>query len=258
MIAALLLAATVTAGPAGGITLQERYEEGSRAYWAGDFELAHDTWRSLADYDLRSVGLYYALGNASFRLGRAGEAKAWFERARRLDPHDGDVQANIAAVERALQGGNIVRVVQRGAAAGEGSFEWWYMLFTRLTPGQLAVLFLFFHLLFFGALLMGRWMAPGTARTLLRWGNVPVFMATVALGALLMGSAHVERSVEVAVAVSSPTSVHDGPTRAAAVLFELPEGQLVRLAEEQDGWRRARVNDDLQGWVAQGQLMGVQ
>jgi tetratricopeptide (TPR) repeat protein len=262
-MSALALALALTSGataqtPNPGVTLQDRYEAGARAYWAGETDKAYRAWRDLAEYDLQSPGLFYALGNASFRLGRMGEAKSWYERSRRLSPHDGDVLANLAAVEDTLAGGNVVRVVRRGAAAGEGSFQWWYRLFTQLTANQLALLFLMFHGLFFSALLARRWMERGTARTLLTLGNLPVLVAAVALGALLAGAAHVERQVEVAVAVSSPTEVRDGPTPEATVVFELPEGQLVRLSDASGGWRRAKVNDDLQGWVKRTDLMGVQ
>ena len=254
-VTALTLMAVV-GSPAGGATLQERYEQGARDYWAGDVAGAHEAWRSLSDYDLRSPGLFYALGNASFSLGRPGEARAWYERARLLDPHDGDVRANLAAVEENLASSNVVRVVRRGVAAGEGSFEWWYMLFTRFTPWQLAILLLVFHSLFFGALIARRFMDAGPARTLLGWGNIPVFFATATLAGLLAGAAYVDQRMDVAVAVRGPTPVREGPTPEAAVLFELPEGQLLWLTEEQTGWRRARVNDDLQGWVAEAHLMG--
>ncbi len=254
-VAALALMAVVGAPP-GGVTLQERYEQGARDYWAGDAAAAHESWRRLADYDLRSPGLFYALGNASFSQGRLGEARAWYERARVLDPHDGDVRANLAAVEDTLEASNVVRVVRRGMAAGEGSFEWWYLLFTRFTPWQLAILLLVFHSLFFGALIARRFMDAGPTRTLLGWGNVPVFFAAATLAGLLAGSAYVDQRMEVAVALREPTPVREGPTPEAAVLFELPEGQLLWLTEDQAGWRRARVNDDLQGWVDKGHLMG--
>lgn len=261
-VAVLTVLVSATPQPAAasdrGRTLQERYEAGARAYWAGDTATAYATWQELQAYDLRSSGLLYALGNAAYRLGRMGEAKAWFERARRLSPHDGDVLANLDAVDEALAGANVVRVVKVGTAAGEGTFEWWYRLFTRLTPGQLAVLFLLFHLLFFGALLARRWMERGMARRLLLVGNIPVFIAAGVLGTLLAGAAYVHRDVEVAVAIEGPTPVRDGPTPDSAVLFEVPEGQLLRLSDRTGPWRRAKVNDDLQGWVDMAHLMGVQ
>ncbi len=259
MISVLALVVSIGAGPAGGPgrTLQDRYDEGARRYWAGEVHKAYDTWEELTEYDLRSPGLFYALGNASYRLGRPGEARAWYERALLLAPHDGDVRANLQTVGDVLQQGAVVRVIRRGAAAGEGSFEWWYHLFTRLTPGQLAVLFLLFHWLFFGVLVARRWMAPGVQRALLTWGNVPVLIAALSAGILLSGAAYVDSSVDVAVVTASPTPMREGPTREAAVLFELPEGQLVRLSEGQDGWRRARMNDDLQGWIAVRNLMGA-
>ena len=39
--------------------------------------------------------LYYNLGNACFKSGKLGEAILWYERARRLLPHDEDIEANL-------------------------------------------------------------------------------------------------------------------------------------------------------------------
>lgn len=245
------------AEPRDAATLDRRFDEAARAFWAGDIRGAYDGWQALDAYDVGSPELLYNLGAAAYQLGRAGEARAWFERARRIDPHDGDLRANIAAVEQSLAAGDVVRVVRPGAAAGEGSFEWWYLLFTRVTPGQAAIAFLFLHALFFGVLVARRFMAAGAARTLLLWGNVPLVLSVVATGVLLGGAAYVAEAVDVSVAVGRATVVREGPADEAQPLFELPEGRLLLVTERQPGWRRVRLNDHLQGWVEQAHLMDV-
>jgi len=240
-----------------GQRLSERFEEGAKHYWAGRFPQAYETWRALADYDIEDPDLYYDLGNAAFQLGRAGEALAWYERARRLDPGDDDLLANLAAAAAALQADKVVRVVKKGTPAGEGSFEWWYRLFTRLSPLLLVWLTGLCNVLFFGLLVARRFHERSLRRALLGWAGLVVLLLGLAAGTLLAGRAYVDARVHVGVTTGRPTAVRDGPTPEARVLFELPEGQLVRLLDTQDGFSHALVNPALQGWVADADVLDV-
>ena len=251
---ALTLALVVAASPA---TLDDRFKTASEHYWAGRYGQAYEGWRALADYGIGDADLFYDLGSAAFQLGRPGEALGWFERARRLDPHDGDLLANMEATEEALAGGKVVRVVEKGTAAGEGSFEWWYRLFTSATGTELAWFFGALHLLFFGLLIARRYMDRGPRRSLAGWAAVVALVGVVASEGLLVGHAYVHHRVGVGVVTGRPTAVRDGPTPEARVLFELPEGQLVRVLAAQDGYRHALVNPSLQGWVEDRQVMVV-
>ena len=90
----------LTATP-DGPTLDQRFQEGAKHYGAGRYDQAAEQWRTVVGYDITDGDLYYNLGNVSFQQGRPGEALAWYERARRLDPWDGDLQANMAAAMNA-------------------------------------------------------------------------------------------------------------------------------------------------------------
>ena len=251
----LLVALTAASGP--GSTLQARFDDGARHYWAGRYQESYDAWRGLVAYGIDDADLYYDLGNVSFQLGRRGEALAWYEKARRLSPHDDDLQANLAAAEEALAAVKVVHVVEKGTAAGEGSFESWYRLFTGVSPSLLAWLVGLCNLLVFGGLIARRLLSVGLARRLVGWACLVAVVLGLAGGTLLVGNAWIEASVRVAVTVGRPTPVLDGPTREARVLFELPEGQLVRWVATQEGYAHARVNAALQGWVDGDHLLEV-
>ena len=252
---AVVLGLALSAGP--GATLAERFDAGTRHYWAGRYAEAYDAWRELAAYGIEDADLFYDLGSAAFQVGRPGEALAWYERSRRIDPHDGDVRANLAAAEAALAAGKVVHVVQKGTPAGEGSFESWYRLFTRVSPTLLAWLVVTCSVLLFGGLVLRRWLLAGLARSLVGWACLAGLLLGLAGGTALAGSAWVDARVRVAVTVGRPTPVRDGPTPEARVLFELPEGQLVRVVAAQDGYAHARVNAALQGWVARDDVLDV-
>ena len=61
------------------------YNEANALYRSGDFAGAHRLYREVAATGGRDARLFYNLGNASFKLGRLGEASLWYERAQRLE-----------------------------------------------------------------------------------------------------------------------------------------------------------------------------
>jgi tetratricopeptide (TPR) repeat protein len=251
----VLALAALVAAPGG--TLRDQFDAGATHYWAGRHQQAYQTWREIESFGVVDADLYYDLGNAAYQMGRVGEALGWYERARRLDPHDGDLQANITAAELRLAASKVVSVVEKGTAAGEGSFESWYRLFTYFTGAELAGIFGFFWIGFFVLVLLLRRMELGTPRILLSWVSIAVLLIAIGWGALLVGSTRVADTMVVGVVTERSAQVRSGPTREGRALFELPEGQFVRILERQGQWRRALVNPSLQGWVASSDLMEV-
>ena len=72
-----------------------QYNEANALYRAGDFAAARRTYLEVVDAGVQDARLYYNLGNACFKAGKLGEAILWYERARRLVPHDEDIEANL-------------------------------------------------------------------------------------------------------------------------------------------------------------------
>ena len=72
-----------------------QYNGGNEFYREGDFEAARRSYLEAVATGIEDARLYYNLGNACFKLSRLGEAVLWYERARRLAPHDEDVEANL-------------------------------------------------------------------------------------------------------------------------------------------------------------------
>ena len=86
----LLLGTQLHAGAAAG-----QYNEANALYRAGDFAAARHMYLEVVDAGVEDARIYYNLGNACFKSGQLGEAILWYERARRLLPHDEDIEANL-------------------------------------------------------------------------------------------------------------------------------------------------------------------
>jgi len=89
LVLTLCFAATVFAAPSDQFAQANRFYE-QRAYDSAVF-----SYRQLVSQGLESAPLYFNLGNAYFRSGDLGQAVLCYLRAKRLDPSDPDIKANL-------------------------------------------------------------------------------------------------------------------------------------------------------------------
>jgi tetratricopeptide (TPR) repeat protein len=81
---------------------QESYELGLDALRAEDFSTAESHFLEALDSGAQDPALYHALGNALYRQQEHGRALAAWERGMRLNPRDGDLEANADHTRREL------------------------------------------------------------------------------------------------------------------------------------------------------------
>ena len=76
------------------------FREAAVPYDQGQFDQAVARYESLLAAGTRSANLYFNLGNAHFKAGHLGRAILNYERARRLEPRDQDVDGNLSFVAK--------------------------------------------------------------------------------------------------------------------------------------------------------------
>ena len=89
----LLLPLLVLAGNLFGKT-SELFDQGNKAYQAGDFATAKERYEGLVKVGNGGVALSLNLGNTYFRLGELGQARLWYERALEAAPREEDARYN--------------------------------------------------------------------------------------------------------------------------------------------------------------------
>lgn len=95
LTAALAVLLTV-ASPARSQTVEDAFAQANDSYEARDYATAIAGYESIRAQGLESAPLYLNLGNAYFKEGDLGRAILNYLRARRLDPGDDDINANLA------------------------------------------------------------------------------------------------------------------------------------------------------------------
>jgi hypothetical protein len=253
LLALLLLHAPAT-GALGTVpdksTLAQDFLEGIRAYEAGAFKDAATAFENVAASGVRNPALFYNLGNAWFKVrtamenppeGSLGRAILWYERARRLAPHDPDLIFNL---ERALEQRKDAIAVERspllrvllfpGALLGARSLQWWAL-------GAGLVFWLGLGLRRFGR-------SPGQRRSGRHGILLGAFLLLLLLPATLHGLHRTGQREAVVLAPQLPVRSARGAD--APVLFALHEGALVAVEEVREEHIKLRLDRNKVGWAS--------
>lgn len=241
-----------TAGAATTMTAAQAtslFASGNAAYRAQKYEEAAGYYKDLIGAGYGTAPVLYNAGTAAARLEKKGEAIGYFLRARKLNPRDENIIANLAKVRQPLTAG------QPQTADSLSAESVWKRITGFFTAAEwLAMLWVAVLMLSVGGIVMvvktpSR--IRGLGRALVLFGGVAIVVLAVPGVASIYDTYFVHRSVAL-----SGTSVLSGPAERFTSVATLPEGDVVRrLGRETDGYVQVRLSNGLQGYVKKSVLM---
>lgn len=256
---ALLCVAILLALPAAGWGVAENDEnrvqnpqslfyQANAFYENGRYAEAAGLYLNLIRSGYESGNLYFNLGNTYFKLGRRGLAVLYYEKAKRLIPHDADLKANLAY---ALEG------VDEGTPDWKGEFL--RSIINAFPTEQLILLtslsfFLVTAMIILVILFPEKIRVPGdgSGRTGYQawWLGCVFLLGLFFLFSLsLTGLQYLDRLTPYGVAISAGGEVRYEPSKEATIHFSLAEGSRVKITGEKDDWYLIVRSDGRRGWV---------
>lgn len=219
------------------------FDEGNRLYQDGDFGGAAASYEAILAGGFESAEVYYNLGNAHFRLGSVGLAVLNYERAARLDPRSGDIQANLELVGQMLQD----RIEPLPRFWVLSVIDWWMTLIPRERLGPLVALCYLALGVATVLLVLGR---PRGWHSALRRAVYASLAATVLLGGTLLARETGLGQPDEAVVMASEARVLSAPSEEGGLtVFTVHEGTRVRIDRRAEDWAEIVLADGKVGWL---------
>jgi len=241
---ALAIASVVLFGAASAVraeTPEDTFDAACRAYDQGHWDAAADGFRGLLRYGLADWRLEYNLANTEYKRGRLGEAILHYERARRLNPADPAIVANLALARAKLrdvvedEGAAGVLQVVRNAQDRVG-------VSAQLVACLVCVWLIAAIVTWCGSRSGGFTPLWGWTLAVLLLASLLVFLSWRATWFRLEGTPR-------AVILKSSVEALAGPGANNAALFTLHEGIAVTIESEREGWLQVSLPNGLTGWV---------
>jgi tetratricopeptide (TPR) repeat protein len=223
-------------------TPEDIFKRGNAAYEEGRYEAAAEAYRSLLRYEIHDPVVEYNLGNAEFRLGNLGQAILHYERAKRLDPVEPDIRANLEFA-RSL-------CFDRVDAPQEAAvIRWMHAAQNRLGPDRQAWMALATAWIVV-ALVAWCFSRPGGWRAAHGWilaALLLVLVVTVTSWYATVG--RLDRD-PTAVVLDDLVEVLAGPGYNNPALFTVHEGLSLQIRAEREEWLQVSLPNGLNGWIA--------
>ncbi len=214
----------------------------NRAYAAGAYTEASESYKKVVDAGWESPELYYNLGNAYFKMNEYAYAILWYERAKRLDPGNEDIDFNLKVANN--------KIADKIEALPDLFYKRWYNgvvgLFSNDQWAYAAIILFIFSLIFGGIYLMSRIMI---LRKTGFWLGAGILLASLCC-LLFAWSGHVDMQKSNEAILLSPTVIiKSSPDEKSVDLFVLHEGTKVQLKDRIGNWYEIRIANGSVGWV---------
>lgn len=218
------------------------FSRANQLYQEEAYEEAIENYLWIIDAGYESAELYFNAGNAYFRSNKLGKARLYYERAKLLDPKDGDIQANLEYTESLL--------TDRFEEVPELFIKRWFRSFINSMNSNG---WLIFSLVFFSVFLLAAgayiFIPSVKVKRLGFFGGVIFFLLTISSFILSTRQYQHQKDPEAAIVMEGSLTVKSAPRESGKDLFVLHEGTKVQLENYLDEWVEVKIADGRKGWV---------
>lgn len=231
-----------------GGTRREAFDEANLLYQERSYDSAIVLYEAILADHVESAPLYFNLGNAYFKKGDLGRAVLNYLRARRLDPGDSDIEANLAF---AL---GFTRVQMEGVQLNPVSS----LMVSAVSNFQLTTLAWLSSLLFIClfVLLSLRFGLGWRGNGLRRWIIAVSLLLVVSAGLTTFKYRH-DFLTRWAVLICDECPVYIGPSEDLDIELQGAPGLVVEILDQSGEWYNVLFENKRRGWIRQDLLAEV-
>lgn len=244
LLAALGLLFTPVMGQGGTARL---FDEANVLYQQEEYGAALEKYSRIAQQGMVSSALLFNIANCHYKLNQIGKAILYYERARRLDPRDEDITANLAIANQATAD-RIAPPPEFAFARSLRASLFWvpFPSVLRLTA--------FLYLAVAALIIVFIFQRQKTLRVRVR----KLLIASVTLLLLVVGLAGLQwwdsiNRVDAVIQVDE-ISAKSSPGEEDIEVFTIHEGTKVRIDQETEDWVEIVLPDGKVGWIPAGSV----
>lgn len=218
------------------------FDSATKAYNAGEYQTAVDTYLEILESGKHSAALYYNLGNAYYKMNQIAPSIYYYEKALLLKPNDAEIKNNLGYAQNMTLDA-IDTIPETGFAKIYNSvlrllsFDQW---------AYAGVIFMILFVLLYIAFYYFRFSSRKRLSFIL--SIVSLFFAIIAVV-----FAYVEynayQAERYAIVFAKEASVKSEPNLKSQEAFELHEGTKVNVLDELNQWKKIQIVDGTVGWI---------
>ena len=215
---------------------------GNKAYTTGAYSKAIEMYKKVVDAGFESPELFYNIGNSYYKMSDYASAILWYERARRIDPGNEDIEFNLNVAN--------TKISDKIEPLPEMFYKRWFNAVLQMFSVDMwaAVCVV----LFIAGLLCGVLYISSRVLVLRKigfWLGIGLlFLAGFSL-LFAWSSYSFTKATSEAIVFAPTITVKSSPDDKSTDLFVVHEGTKVRLLDNISGWYEIRIANGSVGWL---------
>ncbi|HTX89094.1 MAG TPA: tetratricopeptide repeat protein [Bacteroidales bacterium] len=216
--------------------------EANKAYSEGQYEKAAGLYREVLQAGYEAPDLYYNLGNACYKMNDLPSAILNYERAKRLDPGNEDIEFNLQLAN--------TKIADKIEPLPVLFYKRWFGSLVKLMAAdawaRVSIIALVAALLFGLIYFLSRMLL---LRKIGFWGAVILLL--LSLSSILFAWQNYQgiRNTQSAIVFAPTVTVKSSPDENSVELFVLHEGTKVELIDHIGTWYEIRIANGSVGWL---------
>jgi len=246
MIVLMMLSCGIAFGANPELTIAKA----NKAYSEGYYDNAVELYKSVISAGYESVELYYNLGNACFKLNDFTAAILFYEKARKLDPGNEDVNFNLRIAN--------TKITDKIEAVPELFYKHWYKSliesFSVDKWARIGLVSLFLGLIAGLFYVISRHLLIRKAGF---WVGMVLIFLSLAFFLFAWQGYDAVKNRKSAIIFAPTVTIKSSPDEKSVDLFVLHEGAKVELMENIGGWYEIRIANGSVGWLPASSVEGI-
>jgi tetratricopeptide (TPR) repeat protein len=218
------------------------FQQGVDAYQQNDYETAISHFEAALQHGQASAAIYYNLGNAYYKLGQIGKAILNYERAKKLQPRDDDIDFNLKITQ--------LRVVDKiPSPESDFFFKFWHGIKYLRGLGEFAMSTIGLYILLIALIVIRLFTKNTTILRLTRIARWPIFILLILSSSLFVVRVQEDISQKHGVILVEKVNVLSSPSADSTEMFALHEGVKIQIIAQSGDYCRIRLTDGKDGWI---------
>jgi len=246
----ILIVTTCLISKGQSSAVKDSLSSANQLYNTAKYQDAIRKYQYVIGQGFESSELYYNLGNAFYKQGKATYAILNYERAKKLAPNDDDIRYNLELAHTQIVD-NIVSLPQGGF------LRWWKQLISSKSInfwGVFSLITFFTFLFLFGLFLLSRTFRVKRLAFWFSIAAISISAITFTFGASMKSKLINHNS---AVITDRSVRVKASPSETGTELFIIHEGVTVQLIDELGEWINVSLPDGNKGWVKESAMVRI-
>lgn len=216
------------------------FEKGNKFYESKNYDSAVTYYEESLNQGIENSAIYYNLGNSYFRLKKSGKAILNYERARRLNPSDKDIESNLKFARLNITD----RIPEPEINFFESVIKSLHQLMNLKNQLIVGVFLLFIISIFFSAIFF----VKGNKRLWFTYGAILSSILLLTLGLSAGIKVYKLENHNYAIIMYERVDVKNEPS-GSKTLFTLHEGTKIQIMSQDRNWYYVSLSNGVSGWL---------